>query len=299
MRPRRGKGRAAAPVCALAVGLLALACQTTISLADLDRLQRSVSASTTIAKDSYTLWSPFEVITTRDWIAMIEEELPAMSSALGTELGEALLVLLTPVEGLGPGVSVEGKVLRTEAPAAHPLHGVEGHALDRQIVLFVDAPVKIPIGDGEFLFGSIQADSYRETLRHELGHVFAGKAGIRGADWLSEGTAQYLASLRLVEGRLVDEGAPVEMVVEARGLPRERRTIEHLLAWEESGERILAGEEQVDRAARTLCGLFVRYLLDRQDEPELCDRLRAVAALPRASLRALEDPWQAWLDAEG
>jgi hypothetical protein len=65
--------------------------------------------------------------------------------------------------------------------------------------------------------------------------------------------------------------------------------------WREDGHRIAAGEEAVDEVSRTLCGLFVRFLLQRQPPGSLPEQLRAVQELSRADLEGLEAAWRAWL----
>jgi len=132
------------------------------------------------------------------------------------------------------------------------------------------------------------AGDYRSTLRHELAHVHAHAAGLEGPRWFSEGLADLVQSYALEDGRLIDRGPDEVCLALARGFPAEVCGVERLLDWREDGARIAAGEEQVDPISRTLCGLFVRFLLEGEPPGPLPPRLASIQGRPRSELVALE-----------
>lgn len=271
----------------LAAGLCAAGCAASPELEELDRAQRALDARTIALEEHFTLWSPFDFYATHSWIEVVSEELVAVEGLFGEPADERVYVKLTPVDGLD-AKGAPGCVRAREASAReeHPLNGVAGQTLGNSVNLFVASP---EAGVPEDPRG------HRSTLRHELAHAFSSRAGLDGPDWFREGLAQYVESLRLDGGVLRDDGAPVLTLVRARRLPLEMRALERLLAWEEDGRRILAGEEEVDFVSRTLCGLFVRFLLETREGEGLAERLRSVSRLSVDDLLAEEEAWQSWL----
>jgi len=81
----------------------------------------------------------------------------------------------------------------------------------------------------------------------------------------------------------------------AHTFPPEQWGLARLLDWEEDGAAIAAGEEPVDEVSRTLCGLFVRFLAEREPPGSVVERLQGIQALGRAELEGLEPAWREWL----
>ena len=278
---------------ALAAALSA-GCAGTLELTDLDRLERSLEARTVALEQGYTLWSPFAAAQTQDWVGMVDEELTAGCALFGVQPGERLMLVLVPIERLGPQMSVEGGAVHVEAPPQHPLHGVAGQAGPGTVVIYVTPDRKLE-GDSGPLLAHRAASDYRRTLRHELAHVLARAAGLEGARWFREGVAHLVETYQLEQGRLVDRGPDDVVLLVAHTFPSEQWGLARLLDWSEDGARVAAGEEAVDEVSRTLCGLFVRFLAERQPPGTLDQRLRAVQAMSRSELLALDPLWHTWL----
>jgi hypothetical protein len=277
------------------LGLALLAgCASSLELADLDRLERSIDARTVALEADYTLWSPFALEQTRTWVDMVDEELAASRALFGTRHEGRLLLALVPVEGLGPQVEVGAGQVAVAPQRAHPLHGLAGAAGGAEVVVYV-TPDRVLQGPSGPLVAHRAAGDYRGTLRHELAHVHADVVGLEGPKWLSEGVADLVESYVLEEGRLVDRGPEASSLLRAGALRGEQLGVARLLDWREDGIRIAAGEEQVDEASRILCGLFMRFLVDRQPPGSLVERLAGVQALSRAELEELEPAWRGWL----
>jgi hypothetical protein len=280
-----------------AVGWAALCagCVSRLDLTDLDRLERSLEARTVVLERDYTLWSPFSVAQTKEWVTLVDEELAASRALLGAASGQRPLVVLVPVGGLGPQFEARGETHVLTAPAGHPLHGVNGRAVDHQVILYVTPDSVLQAADSRPVVSHRAAENYRATLRHELAHVHAFAAGIEGADWFNEGLAHLVCSYELEQGSLVDRGPPARELQAARLLPVESWSVARLLDWREDFARLVSGAEPVDEVSRSLCGLFVRFLAERAPPGSLVERLQSTEELTRTELEALEPEWRTWL----
>jgi hypothetical protein len=276
---------------------LCASCVSRLDLADLDRTERSLEARTVALERDYTLWSPFTLAQTREWVALVDEELAASRALLCPSSSQRPLLVLVPVEGLAPQFEDAGDSLRLTPPTGHPLHGVEGRSIDDQILVYV-TPDRVLQEDSRPVVSHRAAGNYRSTLRHELAHVHAFAAGLDGADWFSEGLADLVASYELVQGILVDRGPRVRDVLAVRSVPSESWSAARLLDWREEFERVVSGAEPVDKVSRSLCGLFMRFLVERAPGVTLVERLRLVEVLTRAELQSLDSQWRAWLSKE-
>jgi hypothetical protein len=277
------------------IGLaLCSSCVSRLDLSDLDRLERSLDARTVALEDDYTLWSPFAATRTADWIAMLNEELAAARGLFGVQPEQRLLIGLVPIDGLDMRVSEQEGKVNMEVPREHPLHGVAGMAGDGRILLYVTPDLKLVSG-GAQVIALREPDDYRSTLRHELAHVMALDCGLVGPPWFYEGLADLVQSYALEEGRLVDRGPRDEDLLLAATIPADQWGAARLLDWREDGARIAAGDEAVDKASRALCGLFVRFLVERAPGATIVERLLSVKELIRAQLLSLDPQWRAWL----
>ena len=279
---------------ALCAATLCASCVSRQNLSDLDELGRSLDARTVALERDSTLWSPFSLDQTRAWVAMVDEELAASRALLCPSGSPRPFVVLVPIEGLGPQFEQVGDAMVLTPPADHPLHGLEGIAVDEQVLLYV-TPDRVLQADSHPVVSHRAAGNYRATLRHELAHTHAFAAGLDGADWYSEGLADFVGSYELVQGTLVDRGPQERDVLAAGSVPSESWSIERLLDWREDCGRVLSGAEAVDEVSRSLCGLFMRFLVERAPGATLVERLQSVRELTRAELQSLDPQWRAWL----
>ena len=288
---------------ALGLALLA-ACTTTLGLEDLDRLERSAGAHTLVVEQQYTLRSPLDLEGTRPWNELVRRELADASKTLGWSLLAPVQVLLVEIEERRLLVEATSEGVRIDLPP-DPLHGVQGMAGERLIVLPVTPPSSYVEPDGSFVPVVRPVSDYARALRHEVAHVLAQDAGVVGSSWLVEGVAHYVESLEPAPaGGLVDVGPPRAAVKRAASLSAADRELTRLLDWSEDSGAVARGEEAVDVPARVLCGLFVRFLLEREaaaaagaaPTEDLGAHLEALSGRSRAGLSTLTELWQAWLD---
>jgi hypothetical protein len=278
----------------LAAGLAG--CGTTLSLRELDRLNRSTDALTIVLDPAFSLYSPFSAVATLDYRGLASSEVALVTGLFALEPTEPIPIFLQAVEGIRPRVSMDGGVFRVDSVAEHPLHGVEGVSGRDLVVVYVEPPFTTMSDDGRRLEGSWSADEYRGTLRHELVHYCAGLAGLDGDLWFNEGLAHavQLGASETAGGVLVRTHQPTR--VAAARLPDERRSLARVLSARENVPAIQAGKEHPDPDVRLIATSFFYFLLERRPEPGFRESVRAIRALSRAELLALEPAWQAWLE---
>src|SRR5436190_8483810 len=95
---------------------LCASCVSRMDLSDLDQLERSLDARTVALERDYTLWSPFTLAQTREWVALVDEELAASRALLCPASSPRPLLVLVPVEGLGPQFEAVGDTQQLTPP---------------------------------------------------------------------------------------------------------------------------------------------------------------------------------------
>lgn len=288
----------------LALVALSAGCRIPVDLAEYDRMQGELGVRSVLRGEGYTLWSPQDWVSTKDWFLLVGEEYSAVQRALGLDRAATphVQVLLREVEGLQPlELSASGNgIAFTAARGPHPLHGVAGWASQGEIVIPI-APARVMVlEDGREITGVVSAEHYRSVVRHELAHAFLHERGLPDDDWFAEGAAELIEGLELRDGALLDAGVPCEMLELA---PDHRdRPLAELLDWREDGAAVAAGREAVDPGARALCGLYVRFALELPGDgaaaEDLLQRLSVLARRSRDEHLAGEARWHAWLVAQ-
>jgi hypothetical protein len=280
---------------ALALGLGTGACRSAIGLRDVDRMNRSVKARTVMLEPHLSLYSPYRVIPTRDFLELVVEEEARVAAWFELERIEDLVVWLEPTPGLRPEIVIDGNSARVE-PARTPPPHVLGYAGGPVVIIRVQPPSFHVRADGQTIEGSWAPSGYRETVRHELAHAATSAAGIRGDPWLLEGLAHLLEFAKVDGNELrIDWRSP--KLLSVAGLPRERRDLRRVLDYREDARRLLAGEHVGESDTRLVAASFVAFLLERDPGESSRDRLLAIMGLSRAELLALEPEWQASLAA--
>jgi len=127
------------------------------------------------------------------------------------------------------------------------------------------------------------------TLRHELTHVFAARAGLELAPWFEEGLAQEVESMLASEGELHANPFPWSLQLARKSaLPG---TLAALLAWRRTDDL-----SAVERSQRYVWAqALLRYLLEQRTEESLDARARAVKGLDVKQIATEEPNWLAWL----
>lgn len=289
-----------------ALAALAAGCRIAVDLTEFDRMQRELGVRSVLRGEGFTLWSPQDWISSKDWFLLVGAELPAMQRALGVAPDPAahMQVLLREIDGMqvielsaaGGGMSFAA------ADRPHPLHGVAGWAMKDQVVIPI-APARVMrLDDGRQITGVMSAEHYRSVVRHELAHVSLHGRGLPDDDWFAEGAANLLESLELVDGALVDAGAPRGTLDRLRDMELVDRPLADLFDWREDGVAVAEGREPVDAASRVLCGLYVRWALglagDGAAPQDLLQRLEELGRRSRTEHLAGESRWHAWLAAQ-
>lgn len=206
-----------------------------------------------------------------------------------------MIVMLIPMPVAGEGLAFRGEELHferpPERPSDHGVLGIEGQAGDRDVVgVYVSADRTRELSDGRTVTETFTFGRETETLRHELTHLVAGRAGLDGPQWLDEGLAQLFEHGRLEQGELeTDRAAPSLVAARERF---DRTTLNLLLAWEESHAGAVQG--LVFDAGRPLAHALAVYVVE-SGEGSLPERVRSLAALNDAEVLALEAGFCEWL----
>ncbi|MFN0243157.1 MAG: hypothetical protein ACKVWV_09730 [Planctomycetota bacterium] len=274
-------------------GSLVASCHTVFELDEFDRMLRTTEAQTIVVAGDHTLYAPFALAGARGYAELVVEEMRAVGDLFGTTLDTPLSIWLRPVRGVRPRIEIEGQHVRMIPAGEHPRRGVEAYANGTAVVLYVEEEARGTNAGGQPITGQYDPDGYRNTLRHELAHVWTHRTGIAHTSWFNEGLAEYVESMQLEDGRLVQTDAS-PLLGHAARLPRERCAIRRLLDWREDGMRIHAGLEEADLAARVASGAFVHFMLARVEGDSFLARARTLRSLPRDDLLAHEESWQAW-----
>jgi hypothetical protein len=264
------------------------ACKPHYSLPEFDALARTAPVRTIVLEEGFSLYSPYDVQATREYVTLVATQKAEVFGLLEVESAEPLVVHLSETEELGASFSVVGDRLQLERLSSDPHDGFLGWA-GEELVVRVAPARKLRREDGSELTGLPAASMYRDTLRHELAHLATRLAGIRGTAWLNEGIAHALEWIPVEAGRFVLDPLPppLDRVTELERAPGE---LAELLAWEQGYPAT-----DVDRRARLVGLALVLFLHEREAAPSLAEGLRRIAALAPQSILALEPEWRAWV----
>jgi len=268
--------------------LLALAaCTAPDALVRFDELARTGPARTIVLEQDFSLYSPYDLHATREYVSLIAAQKAEVFALLGVESPAPIVVHLRETEGIGTSITVIGNQMRVDELTMEPHDGVLGWA-GEELVVRVAPAQKIRLEDGREITGLLAASMYGNTLRHELVHFAARQAGLPREPWLNEGLAHALEWIPIDAGRFVLAPVP-PCLSAAASLAPGPGVLDPLFAWQQAYPAT-----DSDREARMLGLALVVFLLEREPAP-LREGLRRVAALEREQLLALEPAWLAWL----
>jgi hypothetical protein len=162
------------------------------------------------------------------------------------------------------------------------------------VVIYVAKDLTSKRKDGRRVVQRFNHD-YESTIRHEITHVCAWAAGLKGPVWFDEGLAFELQTSRVLRGRLVPRSEPKTIAI-AKRFHRDF-PLSRVLAWTEDTQGIEDGHSDVFKEGRPLAHALLRFLLTRIGGGSLRERLDAVHALSHEAILALEPDFHAWLDA--
>lgn len=283
---------------ALLVLGLATSCQS-ISIRDVADGLREEGVRTLVAEEGFTLLSPYGPWRTQNLVEDVRLNLRALERALDTEAPANLLVSFVAIDAPEFELSENSDGTLDVSGFERPMdRGFLGYSTANPptAVIFVAPETTMSMLDGREVQVSMELGQ-NLTLRHELVHVLAGKAGLDGgAEWFDEGLAMELEFRELDHGDLV-QSRDLPLSLRVAHDQHERHTLAELLAWEEDVDRAQSGEERVFKLGRPLAHALMRFLLERTPGERLRERFEAIARLSSAEILALEDEWRAWLEA--
>lgn len=294
-RPTSRRCRAESPPEALGllaplVSVLVGSCATGPSMNELDARVRESGAKTIVLGERLSLYSPYDLIRTRQYLELIEKQREEVFALFGVENERPLVVQLHPNESLGVQFSVEGDRIGVKSISEVTDERVNGQATIDLVIVEVDPIQVLHLGDGRALPGAFEASMYADTIRHELTHVATTLLGSSLNNWLSEGVAHAVELIPIENGRFGLDPVP-EVLSETAKLPHESRSLEALLDWRQGFP--VTSE---DVSARRLALSLVLFALERDGAPTLREGVLRLATRDRREFLALAAEWSAWLD---
>ncbi len=261
------------------------ACRNLVTIPELDEGLRREHTQTVILAPRYSLYSPYDVDATAEFVEIVDRELPRVFDLFELEDDEPVFIWMQPVLE-GP---LEVRAGETLPASTIPKSGVLGSAHGTETILIAVAPVRrVHFDEGplEFRVRDMSIDS---TIRHELAHVATHRLHLGPLpSWFREGVAETVEAYVPGEDRLIPHVAE-EILRAAAAVPREQRSLARVLDWE---QRLPIAPDDV--TLRVLACALVTFLLE--DSDSLPDSLRRIASMPRSELLVLEEEWQSWLD---
>ncbi len=154
---------------ALAASAVLPACTANPSLPEFDSLARTAGARTIVLEEGFSLYSPYDVITTREYVPLIAQQRAEVFALLGVESPSPIVVHLREDEGIGADLSVMGDEVRVGGLSMAPDDGILGWAGEELVVRVAPARL-LTFADGREITSVLGASMYKDTLRHELTH---------------------------------------------------------------------------------------------------------------------------------
>jgi len=293
MKRKKALGVAGRPALA-ALGLAALAsCTIRYSLREFDDLARSGGAKTILLDHDLSIYSPYDLATTREYQTLIEEQRDDVFSLFDVGDDVPVIVHLRPNEGMEVDAEIAGDDVRTKGFRVAPQGVLLGMASENVLVIEVSPPKVTESADGRSVAQMLAPSTYRETIRHELTHVATNLIGVRGQDWLREGIAHAVEWLPIEDGHFDVEPVP-DILRRGAVYARERPKLEPLLEWRQS----IPPADQ-DSTMRVLAFTLVTFLIEHERPAGVGEALERVARLDDDDIRALQPEWSAWLEGLG
>ncbi len=277
---RRSRG-ARAWVAALVL-CLSSSC-VSLSLDELDVLNRSLDIETVVIQDRFSLYSPFDHEQTAPWLELVGEELGLVSELLQLEDANPIAVLLEPVADWMPAAQADGG-------GATP-RGLLGWAQgDTVVVRVTPVPTMRIASVGSGVVDTVS--QYRDTLRHEIAHAFLRQLELSDERWFSEGVAEFVEALAIGPSGL-ELGPTPSLFSHLASLPRSERSMKRLLSWSDEDP-----DAEVQPPDRGLAFSLIHYALEPHPVEDWVSELRLLSDASRTDLLARESGWHAWLEAQ-
>lgn len=287
---------------ALAFGLLCGAgCTLAVPLGEFESALRSDEVQTVIFEPGFTLYSPYGPKRSDALARDVRVNLAAVEAAFGVSFDEPIRVIAVPLELKGFETEHRDGTFTVRGALNSPTHrGIGGFTArpsdsDRPtMVIFVAKDRERTLPDGRVITETFRFN-VEPIIRHEAAHLFAARALLDGVTWFSEGMALEIENMTLEDGALRPKPLPLTLQVARKN--HRRWSLASVVDWEEQGARISEGEEEPFWMGRPLAHALMRFLLERHQKAPLPEQFRAVRAMSRQEILALEPEWRRWLDA--
>jgi hypothetical protein len=260
---------------ALAACLLAASgCRSSLPYPSEEELRRD--ARCVLEEPEFTLFSPYDAAASAHYADAVRAEIGLLRPLIPDAGTTKVRIYLAPL------ADEQG---RTPEPWQTPSkRSLKGAASEGEFA-FVYVPARIEdssaLERAAFMSGG--------TLRHELAHLYASRAGLARAPWFNEGLALEVESMRSAEGALHAHPFPPYLLV-AR-MHAQPGALQQLLRWSYTDD--LSDSE---RSLRYVWAhALFRYLFEQQAQGGFLERARAIADLGEQALLAREPAWLAWL----
>ncbi len=249
-------------------------CRTASPYPTEEQLRRD--ARSVVEDAQFTLYSPYDARSTADYADAARDEIGLLRTLIPDAGATKVRVYLAPIaEDAGRARE------RWQTPSSR---GLKGAAFEGDFA-FVYVPARIEASS------SLERATYMRggTLRHELAHVYASRAGLSRAPWFNEGLALEVESMRPAGGELRAQPFPVYLSAARKWA--KPGMLQQLLRWSYADELSLT-----ERSLRYVCAqALFRYLFEQQSGGGFLDRARAIAELGEPALTAREAAWLEWL----
>jgi len=159
-------------------------------------------AVTQLQTGRFDLTSPYDAAATAEFARVVGEELERVEALLGPAGGAPFRVHLVPLDAAHTDSRDPDMAALFPARGGRP--GAASESGD--LFIYVAAP-----GGGPSAF--VQAEMRRDTIRHELTHVVAHRAGLSRAAWFDEGLAMEIESMTVDGGRLRERPFPAALFI--------------------------------------------------------------------------------------
>jgi hypothetical protein len=257
---------------ALALCLCASACRSGLGYPSEAELRRD--AKSVVHDPDFTLYSPYDAAASADFANSVRAELGLVRALIPDADATPVRIYLAPIEG-GEGLHP------WESPSKQSLKG----AATEGEFAFVYVPARIAASSALERATHLRGG----TLRHELAHLAAHRAGLAGAPWFNEGLALEVESMRKEEGALHAHPFPPHLLLARQSA--QAGALGELLRWDYGDEM---SDSERSRRYVWAEALF-RFLLERQAPGDFLEQARGIRGLGEPALRELEAAWLQWI----
>ena len=267
------------------------------SLTRIEDTLRGEEVRTLVLEEGFSFYSPYDARRTAQLARMIAANQRAVGRHFEVGFDRPLRVVAKPLEMEGVEIEALGGLIRVSgSPTPPTLHDIGGYATRSggtpTVVFFVAKDTRTPREGAVELTTAFLFD-YSGTVRHELAHLHAARAGLEGPDWFDEAIALEVELSDLTAGELVSPATPATLPVAAEAC--RRFGLADLLDWKEDGDAIARGEQEPFVEGRPLAHSYLRFLLRHLDAAPGVTAYRRIREMDRGEHLALEESWRRWL----